>query len=82
MWKPPIPPTATNRIAVRKSRNKPPRWDHPVRIDDAQEQAYVITFPGNNDGEIDEKELADLELEAVPDRTVRHSLHRDPVVAQ
>ena len=59
--------TPTDRIAVRKTGNR----NRIVRIDDAQEQAYVITFPGNNDGEIDERELADLELEAVPDRTVR-----------
>ena len=45
-------------------------YDHPVKIDDAQEQAYVITFPGDNDMTIDEGGLADLELEAVPDRTV------------
>ena len=58
--------TPASRVAVRKSGNR----NRIVRIDDAQEQAYVITFPGNNNGEIDEKELADLELEAVPDRTV------------
>ena len=45
-------------------------YDHAVKIDDAQEQAYVITFPGDNDMTIDEGGLADLELEAVPDRTV------------
>ena len=51
-------------------RGHPTLYDHPVKIDDAQEQAYVITFPGDNDMTIDEGSLADLELEAVPDRTV------------
>jgi len=41
-----------------------------VRIDDAQEQTYVINFPGDNDMTIDEGMMAALELEAVPDRTV------------
>ena len=58
--------TPASRVAVRKSGN----GDQTVQIHDAQEQNYVITFPGNNSGEIDEKEVADLELEAVPDRTV------------
>ena len=41
-----------------------------VKIDDAQEQTYVLNFPGNNKNEIDEGMSAGLELEAVPDRTV------------
>ena len=49
----------------RKSGNN----DVLVRIDDAQEQTYVLTFPGNNDNNIFEGMPAGLELEAVPDRT-------------
>ena len=41
-----------------------------VKIDDAQEQTYVINFPGDNDMTINEGMMAGLELEAVPDRTV------------
>ena len=44
--------------------------DVSVTIDDAQDQTYVVTFPGNNVGEIDEGQSAMLELEAVPHRTV------------
>ena len=66
--------TATaDALVKRKSGDKPRTtsgYDHPVKIDDAQEQAYVITFPGDNDMTIDEGSLADLELEAVPDRTL------------
>ena len=64
-------------ISAATIRRKPgdlPRtatgYDHPVKIDDAQEQAYVITFPGVNNRTISEGGLADLELEAVPDRTL------------
>ena len=41
-----------------------------VRIDDVQDQAYVIDFPGNNDMTINEGMPAVLEVRAVPDRTV------------
>ena len=44
--------------------------DRIIKIDDVQEQTYVLDFPGNNDMTIDEGDSADLELEAVPNRTV------------
>ena len=67
--------SGTGAVADTNVRRKPGdkqggSYDHAVKIDDAQEQAYVITFPGDNDMTIDEGGLADLELEAVPDRTV------------
>ena len=41
-----------------------------VRIDDVQVQTYVVNFPGDNDMMIDEGAVANLEVEAVPDRTI------------
>ena len=66
--------TFSSGASVRRKPGDLPRtrsgYDHPVKIDDAQVQDYVITFPGDNDMTINEGMLADLELEAVPDRTV------------
>ena len=61
-------PSVTNPVVTiaRVSANK----DVVVKIDDVQEQTYVLDFPGNNDMTIDEGGSAGLELEAVPDRTV------------
>ncbi len=62
--------TVTNTTGTTTASRATGDRDVVVKIDDAQEQAYVINFPGDNDMTINEGMMAALELEAVPDRTV------------
>ena len=62
-----VAPGDTTAIPVARATGD---RDVVVKIDDAQDQTYVINFPGDNDRTIDEGTAANLEFEAVPDRTV------------
>ena len=58
------------QLVASSSGATPLRDKITVRIDDSQDQAYVVNFPGDNDMMIAEGMVAALEMEAVPDRTV------------